>query len=90
MTARGIVLLDTIIGLSIITVTLLMSSHIMQQALLTARTLNTIRNTYFEACNDAAQFRQHGTAELGTISTTPHGDFYTLSILGDIYFEALH
>ena len=89
MTNKGVILLDTLIGLSVITVSLLSASSVLNQALSMTHNLKEHRDSYFNACNRISTFRAWGLVEEGDINETSYGRFYSTIVVGDIHFEVV-
>jgi hypothetical protein len=78
---KGFVLLDTLVGLSVLTITLMFSLAMVSQATTTAKSLTELRSIYISACNNVSRFRA---------SDSDNTDiFYQEHVHGKIYFEYL-
>jgi hypothetical protein len=86
---RGIVLLDTLMGISIISVALLSTAIIVQQAMSSSRHIIELRQHYFSSCNETARFREGLDPFLGEICQTDNGTYISIEVVEGIHFEAI-
>ena len=85
---KGILLLDTLIGISIISVSLVTATGFIHNALALSKDLELLSEHYFLACSDIAYFRSNTQTTLGEVKPVDGFLYYSVTV-GTVTFESV-